>query len=74
MNKRDEMANFISFHCIIHQETLVSKLRNNEFQNVMQRVVHVVNYIVSRALNHIQFRQLIEDYDTDIVIVFGTAI
>lgn len=46
-------------HCIIHQESLVSKLRNNEFQNVI--VVHVVNYIVSRALNHRQFRQLIEE-------------
>ncbi len=65
MKKRDEMPNFISFHCIIHQEALVSKLRNNEFQNVMQRVVHVVNYIVSRALNHRQFRQLIQDYDTE---------
>ena len=31
----------------------------------MQRVVHVVNYIVSRALNHRQFRQLIQDYDTE---------
>ncbi|KAL7378399.1 hypothetical protein ABVT39_012955 [Epinephelus coioides] len=65
MKKRDEVPNFISFHCIIHQEALVSKLRNNEFQNVMQRVVHVVNYIVSRALNHRQFRQLIADYDTE---------
>ena len=63
--KRDEMPNFISFHCIIHQEALVSKLRNNEFQNVMQRVVHVVHYIVSRALYHWQFRQLIQDYDTE---------
>lgn len=65
MKKREEMPNFISFHCIIHQESLVSKLRNNEFQNVMQRVVRVVNFIVSRALNHRQFRQLIEDYDTE---------
>lgn len=61
MNKREE----ISFHCIIHQEALVSKLRNNEFKEVMQRVVNVVNDIVSRPLNHRQFRQLIEDYDTE---------
>ncbi|KAK5874193.1 hypothetical protein PBY51_019164 [Eleginops maclovinus] len=65
MKKRDEMPNFTSFHCIIHQEALVSKLRNHAFQNVMQVVVHVVNYIVSRPLNHRQFRQLIEDYETE---------
>lgn len=65
MNKREEIPNFISFHCIIHQEALVSKLRNNEFKEVMQRVVNVVNYIVSRSLKHRQFRQLIEDYDTE---------
>ena len=65
MKKRDEIPNFISFHCIIHRETLVSKLRNSEFQNAMQRVVHVVNYIVSRALHHRQFRQLIQDYDIE---------
>ena len=51
MNKRDEILNFISIQCIIHQETVVSKFRNNEFKNEMQRVVHVVNYFVSSALN-----------------------
>ena len=65
MNKRDEIPYFISFHCIIHQESLLSKLRNNEIKNVMQKVVHVVNYIISRALYHRQPRQLIEDYDTE---------
>ncbi len=65
MKKREEIPNFISFHCIIHQESLVSKLRNKTFQNVMQTVVRVVNFIISRALNHRQFRQLIEDYDTE---------
>ncbi len=65
MKKREEIPNFIRFHCIIHQESLVSKLRNKTFQNVMQTVVCVVNFIISRALNHRQFRQLIEDYDTE---------
>ena len=36
MNK-DEIPNSISFHSIGHQESLVSKLRNNEFKNLMQR-------------------------------------
>lgn len=51
MNKRADIPRFASFHCIIHQQSLVSKLRNNDFQNVMQTVVPVVNYIISRAFN-----------------------
>ncbi|KAK7130312.1 hypothetical protein R3I94_008893 [Phoxinus phoxinus] len=31
----------------------------------MQTVVRVVNFIVSRALHHRQFRQFIEEYDTE---------
>lgn len=65
MKKREDIPNFTSFHCIIHQEALVSKLRNNSFLDVMQTVVRVVNFIVSRALTHRQFRQLIEEYDTE---------
>uniref|UniRef100_H3B901 HAT C-terminal dimerisation domain-containing protein n=1 Tax=Latimeria chalumnae TaxID=7897 RepID=H3B901_LATCH len=49
------------FHCIIHQEALVSKLKNGEMQIVMQLVVKVVNFIVSRALNH----KLIADYEAE---------
>lgn len=45
MKKREEIPNFISFHC--------------------KTVVCLVNFIVSRALNHRQFRQFIEDYDTE---------
>jgi len=63
--KREEIQNFVGFHCIIHQESLVSKLKIKSFQNVMQTVVCVVNFIVSRALYHRQFRQLIEEYDTE---------
>lgn len=50
IKKGEEKQNFIRFHCIIHQESLVSKLRNNTFQNVMQTVVRVVNFFISRAL------------------------
>lgn len=45
--------------CIIHQESFASKIRNNTFQNVMQTVVQVANYVVLRALKHRQFRLLI---------------
>jgi len=65
MRKREDMPKFASFHCIIHQEALVAKLKNAEMQSVMQLVVKVVNFIVSRALNHRQFRALLNEYNTE---------
>ena len=38
------------YHCIIHQESLCSKII--KFNNVMDNVVKAVNFIRSRALNH----------------------
>lgn len=65
MRKREEIPHFATFHCIIHQEALVAKLKDCELQNVMQLVVRVVNFIVSRALNHHQFRELLAEYETE---------
>lgn len=64
MRKREGIPNFAVFHCIIHQEGLVAKLKNSELKNVMQLVVQVVNCIVSRALNHRQFCELLQEYET----------
>uniref|UniRef100_H3AYD9 Uncharacterized protein n=1 Tax=Latimeria chalumnae TaxID=7897 RepID=H3AYD9_LATCH len=54
MRKQEGIPKFIMFHCIIHQEALVSQ--------IMQLVVKVVNFIVSRALNHRQFRVLVAEH------------
>lgn len=43
----------------------MAKLRNRELQNVMQLVVRVMNFIVSRTLNHRQFCGLLEEYETE---------
>ncbi|CAK1578448.1 unnamed protein product [Parnassius mnemosyne] len=53
----------MQFHCIIHQEALCSK--KIEFQNVMKVVVSTVNFIKSRGLNHRQFRQFLDDIESE---------
>lgn len=51
--------NFRKVHCIIHQEALCAKTSN--LKDVMDVVVKTVNVILSRGLNHRQFRQLLTE-------------
>ena len=53
----------LSFHCRIHQESLCkSRL---DFKHVVDPVVQAVNVIRSRGLNHRQFRDFLQDIDSD---------
>ena len=61
--KHDETRNnVLSYHCIIHQENLAS-LHTEMFEEVMKDIVDIINFIRSHALNHRQFRELLNDYD-----------
>ena len=51
----------MKIHCIIHQEALCAK--NTKLDEVMQVVVKIVNIILSRGLNHRQFRKFLEEID-----------
>ncbi|KII67030.1 General transcription factor II-I repeat domain-containing protein 2 [Thelohanellus kitauei] len=51
--------NLTNFHCIIHQQSLCAK--SLKFKNVMEVVVGCINFIKSRALNHRQFKEYLED-------------
>lgn len=53
----------VRIHCIIHQEALCA--RSLKLKNVMDIVVKVVNLILSRGLNHRQFRQLLVDTEAE---------
>ena len=62
-SRRTEKVNFVSVHCILHQEALCSKsLRMKE---VMDVVVKTVNFIRSRGLNHRQFKSFFADMDSE---------
>ncbi|KAI2646261.1 General transcription factor II-I repeat domain-containing protein 2 [Labeo rohita] len=60
----DRFPEFWTFHCIIHQEHLVSKKLN--LDHIMEPVLEVVNFIRTHALNHRQFKNLIDELDEDL--------
>ena len=51
------------FHCILHQQNLCAK--SLKFEHVMKKVVTCVNFIKSRALNHRQFQEFLEDVQAE---------
>ena len=62
-----EKRSIIAFHCINHQQNLCAK--SIKFANVMSIVVSCVNFVKSRALNHHQFKEFLEDIDAE----YGTV-
>ena len=58
-----EPSSFIAFHCMIHQQNLCAK--SVKFSNIMSTVVSCVNFIKSRALNHRQFKEFLDDLDAE---------
>lgn len=52
----------IPLHCVIHQESLCKAVLN--IKHVIDPVVRVINLIRARALNHRQFKALLEDLET----------
>ena len=59
-----EKVNFVSVHCILHQEALCSK--NLQMRKVIDVVVKTVNFIQSRGLTHRQFEPfLLADMDSE---------
>ncbi|KAL1276798.1 hypothetical protein QQF64_036421 [Cirrhinus molitorella] len=63
--KSDErFPEFWTFHCIVHQEHLVSEKLN--LYHIMKPVLEMVYFIRTHALNHRQFRNLIAELDEDL--------
>lgn len=58
--KKDEsFSNFMSYHCIIHQEALCSKIL--PFEHVMKIVTKIINSIRAAPLQHRLFKALLEN-------------
>ena len=55
----------LSFHCIIHQESLCAKMSSLCLNSVMETVIKIVNFIVSRSsLIHRQFKSLLQEMES----------
>ncbi|XP_025116165.1 general transcription factor II-I repeat domain-containing protein 2-like [Pomacea canaliculata] len=56
-------SDILSFHCILHQESLCKSAL--DIKHVIEPVISVVNIIKLKALNHRQFKSLLEDMETE---------
>ena len=50
-------------HCLFHQEAVCTRKTN--FKSVMDTVVKAINLILSRGMNHRQFRQLLQEAENE---------
>jgi hypothetical protein len=55
----NDFPDFQAYHCIIHQQALCSKLKDDALKNVMDIVVKIVNFIRANPLKHRQFKTLL---------------
>lgn len=60
--KSNLQGSYMTYHCIIHQEVLCSKIAN--MSHVLQPVIKTINFIRSKGLNHRQFQEFLQDLDS----------
>ena len=58
LKKEINKPDLLTYHCILHQENLASKVCDREFPNVMKKVV---NFIRARELNHRMFQDFLNE-------------
>lgn len=63
IQKHKDNDSVLHYHCIIHQQHLCSKAVG--FENVMNVVIKVVNFIRSHGLKHRQFQNLLAELNSD---------
>ncbi|GBL82906.1 General transcription factor II-I repeat domain-containing protein 2A [Araneus ventricosus] len=54
----------LTFYCIIHQEALCTQTFRAEIVEVMNLVIKVINNILAKALYHRQFKDFLEEIDS----------
>ena len=54
----------LTFHCILHQEALFAQTCPAKIVEVMNLVIKIVNSILSKALYHPQFKEILNEIET----------
>uniref|UniRef100_A0A671LDY9 Uncharacterized protein n=1 Tax=Sinocyclocheilus anshuiensis TaxID=1608454 RepID=A0A671LDY9_9TELE len=54
-----EKRHILHYHCALHQQALCAQSCGPELRDVISLVIRVVNFIVARALNEHQFKELL---------------
>ena len=64
--------NLLSFHCIIHQQSLIAKaaVQSVSLKETMKTVVSIINKLRSRALNH----RLLQSFLSDVEAEYGDVL
>jgi len=60
-----DFPNIHSYHCIIHQEALCAKMKDNTLNIVMKKAVKTVKCFRANALYHRQFKMHLEECDSN---------
>ncbi|GFV59751.1 general transcription factor II-I repeat domain-containing protein 2 [Trichonephila clavipes] len=53
------------YHCIIHQEGLCAQTFPDEICKVMELVITIINCILTKALNHRQFKEFLFEMESE---------
>ena len=63
VKREHPLHSVMSFHCIIHQESLCKSVL--DLKHVIDPVVRVINLIRARGLNYRQFKRLLDDMESE---------
>ena len=63
MDARVIRHRLVSFHCIVHQQSLCAK--SVKFDHVVSVVTDCIDFIKKRDLNNRIFKQVLKDFDAD---------
>ena len=63
---KKDCPRMLTFHCIIHNAILCCKLKNGEFENPMNRLIRLVNFLRAKsAKQHRELRAFLIEHEAD---------